>query len=149
MRWLPSRDSNPRDYDDHVSPNSGSSERDHDYEDEDGDGDGDGEDTDSGVGSGSGYAGVHLMPSISTPGGSRSVTHPPVAAPLCDDCRCLELAFFDPSCPGCRRVLNSPYTTPGHIFAILRQWVPQVQQNIELLVDQASAITIKRINYNY
>jgi hypothetical protein len=138
MRWLSSRESNPREYDDHVSPNSGGSERDHhDYEDEDG------EDTDSGVGSagtsGYGAGAVHLMPSISTPGAARSVTHPPVAAPLCDDCRSLELAFFDPTCPGCRRVLNSPYTTPAHIFAILRQWVPQVQQNIELLVDQASA----------
>ncbi|CAG0888530.1 unnamed protein product [Darwinula stevensoni] len=71
-------------------------------------------------------------------GGPREnpLTHPAVDAPLCEDCQGLQLTFFDPSCPGCRALLKSPATTIAHVFAILRQWVPQTQQNIQTLVDE-------------
>ncbi|GAB6022100.1 CAP-Gly domain-containing linker protein 4 [Chamberlinius hualienensis] len=64
------------------------------------------------------------------------LTHPPVDAPLCENCQQLDLEFFDPSCPGCGEILNHPQTTIAQIFACLRQWVPQTQRNIEGLVQQ-------------
>lgn len=33
-------------------------------------------------------------------------------------------------------LFHSPKTTISEIFAIMRQWVPQVQQNIEMLVKE-------------
>lgn len=66
------------------------------------------------------------------------IAHPPVDAPLCSNCQQLDLEFFDPSCPGCREILNNPDTTVAQLFACLRQWVPQTQRNIEGLVDQVS-----------
>lgn len=70
--------------------------------------------------------------------GSRSyaVIHAPVDAPLCSNCRQLELEYFDPSCPGCREILNDSKTSVAQIFACMRQWVPQTQRNIEGLVEQ-------------
>lgn len=41
-----------------------------------------------------------------------------------------EFSFFDPSDPQCREVLLDPRTTISELFAVLRQWVPQVQKNI-------------------
>ena len=55
------------------------------------------------------------------------MSHPPVDAPLCLTCRQLDLAFFDPSCPGCGEILRSRETSIPHILAIMRQWVPQTQ----------------------
>jgi len=57
---------------------------------------------------------------------SHAIAHPPVDAPLCLECRALELTFFDPNCPGCKRSLMSQDCDIGHVFAALRQWVPQV-----------------------
>ncbi|XP_029648088.1 CAP-Gly domain-containing linker protein 3 isoform X3 [Octopus sinensis] len=62
--------------------------------------------------------------------------HPCVDPPLCSNCQKSELSFFDPNCPGCHEILLRPTTLVPEIFAILRQWTPQTQQNIELLVDQ-------------
>uniref|UniRef100_A0A7N6BNN2 CAP-Gly domain-containing protein n=1 Tax=Anabas testudineus TaxID=64144 RepID=A0A7N6BNN2_ANATE len=42
----------------------------------------------------------------------------------------IKFSFFDPSEPKCREVLLDPRTTIPELFAILRQWVPQVQKNI-------------------
>lgn len=42
----------------------------------------------------------------------------------------LEYSFFDPSDPQCREVLLDPRTSIPELFAVLRQWVPQVQRNI-------------------
>uniref|UniRef100_A0A673CDD6 CAP-Gly domain-containing protein n=1 Tax=Sphaeramia orbicularis TaxID=375764 RepID=A0A673CDD6_9TELE len=44
-----------------------------------------------------------------------------------------EFSFFDPSEPQCREVLVDPSTTIPELFAVLRQWVPQVQKNIDLI----------------
>jgi len=62
------------------------------------------------------------------------VSHPPIDAPLCLTCRQLDLSFFDPSCPGCSEILKSRETSIGQILAIMRQWVPQTQHNIDQLV---------------
>jgi len=62
------------------------------------------------------------------------VTHPPVDAPLCLSCQQLDLAFFDPSCPGCGEILRSRETSIGQILGIMRQWVPQTQHNIDNLI---------------
>ncbi|XP_073243048.1 CAP-Gly domain-containing linker protein 3-like isoform X2 [Porites lutea] len=68
------------------------------------------------------------------PAREKPVSHPPCDPPLCENCRKLELTFFDPNCPGCQDILLEPKTTIAEIFAIMRQWVPQVQQNIEMLI---------------
>nr|XP_053640475.1 CAP-Gly domain-containing linker protein 4-like [Cherax quadricarinatus] len=64
------------------------------------------------------------------------VTHPPVDAPLCGQCARKDLSFFDPGCSGCSGLLRRSTTTPSHLFAVMRQWVPQVQHNIHQLIGQ-------------
>ncbi|XP_077586779.1 CAP-Gly domain-containing linker protein 4 [Stigmatopora nigra] len=60
----------------------------------------------------------------------RPVTHQVASAPVPGDC---EFSFFDPSEPQCREILEEPSTTIPELFAVLRQWVPQVQKNIDLI----------------
>ncbi|XP_053444708.1 CAP-Gly domain-containing linker protein 4 isoform X2 [Nycticebus coucang] len=52
------------------------------------------------------------------------------AAPMPSDC---EFSFFDPNDASCQEILFDPKTSVSELFAILRQWVPQVQQNIDLI----------------
>ncbi|RXM28759.1 CAP-Gly domain-containing linker protein 3 [Acipenser ruthenus] len=44
-----------------------------------------------------------------------------------------EFSFFDPNDPKCQEILFSPRTTVSELFAVLRQWVPQVQQNSSVI----------------
>ncbi|XP_029900195.1 CAP-Gly domain-containing linker protein 4 isoform X2 [Myripristis murdjan] len=60
----------------------------------------------------------------------RPVIHQVASAPMPSDC---EFSFFDPSEPQCKEVLLDPSTTVPELFAVLRQWVPQVQKNIDLI----------------
>lgn len=62
--------------------------------------------------------------------------HPCVDPPVCEDCQKLELSFFDPGCPGCHDILVNPNTKVPEIFAIMRQWTPQTQLNLDLLVNE-------------
>ena len=73
-----------------------------------------------------------------SPARTRPMIHPCLDPPLCEDCQKLELSFFDPECPGCRKILNNPNTKVPEIYAILRQWTPQTQQNLELLVNEVN-----------
>ncbi|KAI8786616.1 CAP-Gly domain-containing linker protein 3 [Biomphalaria glabrata] len=77
--------------------------------------------------------GLSIHPSTNL---TRTMIHPCVDPPLCDNCTRLELSFFDPLCPDCRNILLNPSTTVPQIFAIMRQWTPQTQQSLELLVDE-------------
>nr|XP_005903916.1 PREDICTED: CAP-Gly domain-containing linker protein 4 isoform X1 [Bos mutus] len=52
------------------------------------------------------------------------------AAPMPSDC---EFSFFDPNDTSCQEILFDPKTSVSELFAILRQWVPQVQQNIDVI----------------
>uniref|UniRef100_A0A4X1TJM4 CAP-Gly domain containing linker protein family member 4 n=1 Tax=Sus scrofa TaxID=9823 RepID=A0A4X1TJM4_PIG len=52
------------------------------------------------------------------------------AAPMPSDC---EFSFFDPNDTSCQEILFDPKTSVSELFAILRQWVPQVQQNIDII----------------
>lgn len=70
------------------------------------------------------------------PDRDKPMIHPCVDPPVCDSCQRLELSFFDPGCPGCREILDNSNTTVPEIFAVLRQWTPQTQQNLELLVNE-------------
>lgn len=58
---------------------------------------------------------------------------------LCEECQEVDLLFFDPSCLGCLDMLKNPKTTISQIFAIIRQWVPQTQQNIDLFIKEIFA----------
>ncbi|XP_058017269.1 CAP-Gly domain-containing linker protein 4 isoform X2 [Ahaetulla prasina] len=44
-----------------------------------------------------------------------------------------EFSFFDPNDAACQEILFNPKTSVSELFAILRQWVPQVQQNIGVI----------------
>ncbi|XP_040478983.1 CAP-Gly domain-containing linker protein 4 isoform X4 [Ursus maritimus] len=66
-----------------------------------------------------------LFPSSETP-----VVFSISAAPMPSDC---EFSFFDPNDTSCQEILFDPKTSVSELFAILRQWVPQVQQNIDII----------------
>ncbi|XP_038048612.1 CAP-Gly domain-containing linker protein 4-like [Patiria miniata] len=66
----------------------------------------------------------------STSGRTHPIIHPIRDAPLCTQCKDLRLTFFDPHCPGCWSLAQDPRTTVGELFAVLRQWVPQVQRSV-------------------
>ncbi|NXT70124.1 CLIP4 protein, partial [Chaetops frenatus] len=64
------------------------------------------------------------------PNSETSVTFSIAAAPMPSDC---EFSFFDPNDAACQEILFNPKTSVSELFAILRQWVPQVQQNIDII----------------
>ncbi|XP_040406658.1 CAP-Gly domain-containing linker protein 4 isoform X2 [Cygnus olor] len=64
------------------------------------------------------------------PNSETSVTFSVAAAPMPSDC---EFSFFDPNDAACQEILFNPKTSISELFAILRQWVPQVQQNIDVI----------------
>nr|KAF6328648.1 CAP-Gly domain containing linker protein family member 4 [Pipistrellus kuhlii] len=63
-------------------------------------------------------------------GSETPVTFSISAAPMPSDC---EFSFFDPNDTSCQEILFDPKTSVSELFAILRQWVPQVQQNIDII----------------
>ncbi|XP_048791251.1 CAP-Gly domain-containing linker protein 4 isoform X3 [Lagopus muta] len=65
------------------------------------------------------------------PSSETSVTFSVAAAPMPSDCA--EFSFFDPNDAACQEILFNPKTSVSELFAILRQWVPQVQQNIDII----------------
>ncbi|NXG82802.1 CLIP4 protein, partial [Stercorarius parasiticus] len=67
---------------------------------------------------------------FSFPNSETSVTFSVAAAPMPSDC---EFSFFDPNDAACQEILFDPKTSISELFAILRQWVPQVQQNIDII----------------
>ncbi|XP_037669050.1 CAP-Gly domain-containing linker protein 4 isoform X2 [Choloepus didactylus] len=64
------------------------------------------------------------------PGSDTPVVFSISAAPMPSDC---EFSFFDPNDASCQEILFDPKTSVSELFAILRQWVPQVQQNIDVI----------------
>ncbi|XP_070987612.1 CAP-Gly domain-containing linker protein 3-like isoform X1 [Oncorhynchus clarkii lewisi] len=60
----------------------------------------------------------------------RPMVHPSAQAPLPKD---YVFTFFDPNDPACLEILLDPRTTIPELFAIIRQWVPQVQHKIDLI----------------
>ncbi|XP_072316130.1 CAP-Gly domain-containing linker protein 3 [Eucyclogobius newberryi] len=60
----------------------------------------------------------------------RPKVHPSALAPLPKD---YAFTFFDPNDPGCLQILSDPQTTIPELFAIVRQWVPQVQHKIDII----------------
>ena len=70
------------------------------------------------------------------PSRSYPINHPAADAPFCPTCEQLDVAFFNPECPGCKDNLSNLSISISQIFAIIRQWVPQTQQCIELLAKE-------------
>ncbi|XP_074600612.1 CAP-Gly domain-containing linker protein 4-like [Brevipalpus obovatus] len=62
--------------------------------------------------------------------------HVPSDAPVCRTCEQLDMTFFNINCHSCRQILTDPNTSISQLFAILRQWVPQIQFCVELLVKE-------------
>lgn len=48
--------------------------------------------------------------------------------------------FFDPNDPACQEILFDPQTTIPELFAIVRQWVPQVQHKIDVIGNEVRAL---------
>lgn len=67
------------------------------------------------------------------------VTYPVEEAPRCDRCRATgpdRTQWFDFGCPDCVDLVASELTTVPQLLAIVRQWIPTVQVNIDILVRQ-------------
>ncbi|KAH0631581.1 hypothetical protein JD844_005979 [Phrynosoma platyrhinos] len=60
----------------------------------------------------------------------KPIVHPSAPAPLPKD---YAFTFFDPNDPACQEILYDPITTVPELFAIIRQWVPQVQHKIDII----------------
>ncbi|XP_029301535.1 CAP-Gly domain-containing linker protein 3 isoform X2 [Cottoperca gobio] len=60
----------------------------------------------------------------------RAMVHASAQAPLPKD---YTFTFFDPNDPACLEILMDPQTTIPELFAIVRQWVPQVQHKIDII----------------
>ncbi|XP_074390024.1 CAP-Gly domain-containing linker protein 3, partial [Zonotrichia albicollis] len=60
----------------------------------------------------------------------KPMVHPAAPAPLPKD---YAFTFFDPNDAACREILLDPRTTVPQLFAILRQWVPQVQHSVDII----------------
>uniref|UniRef100_A0A673UK16 CAP-Gly domain containing linker protein 3 n=1 Tax=Suricata suricatta TaxID=37032 RepID=A0A673UK16_SURSU len=74
-----------------------------------------------------------LVPEAPSPTQERRqkpVVHPSAPAPLPKD---YAFTFFDPNDPACQEILFDPQTTIPELFAIVRQWVPQVQHKIDVI----------------
>lgn len=54
-------------------------------------------------------------------------------------CSSAAFTFFDPNDPACLEILMDPRTTIPELFAIVRQWVPQVQHKIDIIGNEVSA----------
>ena len=48
--------------------------------------------------------------------------------------------FFDPNDPACQEILFDPQTTIPELFAIVRQWVPQVQHKIDVIGNEVRTL---------
>ncbi|CAG2165678.1 unnamed protein product [Oppiella nova] len=70
----------------------------------------------------------------SSNGSNGPTIHAACDAPLCTTCQELESPFFNTHCIGCRELVSNMETSVGQLFAIIRQWVPQTQQSIDVLV---------------
>ena len=68
----------------------------------------------------------------------KPVVHPPTDVPLCAACRKLDKSFFDVRCAGCQLLLYDEATTVSDLFAIIRQWIPQTQQSILIIIEQVT-----------
>uniref|UniRef100_A0A1A8NNP6 CAP-GLY domain containing linker protein 3 n=1 Tax=Nothobranchius rachovii TaxID=451742 RepID=A0A1A8NNP6_9TELE len=60
----------------------------------------------------------------------RAMVHPSAQAPLPKD---YTFTFFDPNDPACLEILMDSQTSIPELFAIVRQWVPQVQHKIDVI----------------
>ena len=75
----------------------------------------------------------------------KPVVHAPTDGPLCVACRELDKSFFDMKCDSCQSLLYDEATTVSELFAILRQWIPQTQQNILVIIEQVHTyINVKK-----
>jgi len=72
----------------------------------------------------------------------KPVVYAPTDGLLCDTCRELEKTFFDVNCAGCQQLLDDETTTVSQLFAVLRQWIPQTQQNILMIIEQVTTVAL-------
>ena len=72
----------------------------------------------------------------------KPVIYTPTDGPLCAACRDLDKSFFDVNCSGCQQLLENEATSVAELFAILRQWIPQTQQNVLMIIEQVTMITL-------
>lgn len=74
---------------------------------------------------------------IFEPRSPHPMTHPATGVLMCPTCQQLDDSFFNMTCDKCLSLLQDPAETSiANIFAVIRQWVPQTQSRIELLVKE-------------
>ena len=64
------------------------------------------------------------------------VNHAFSEVPICEQCSQNDPPIFDINCQYCKHILKAPATTVSEIFAIMRQWAPQTQRNMGVLVTE-------------
>lgn len=72
----------------------------------------------------------------SVPSRQHAIVYQSSDAPMCLHCRTLDMPYFDPGCCSCLEILRSEETRVPEIFAIIRQWAPQTQKDIKMLVTE-------------
>lgn len=82
------------------------------------------------------YSWLSSSPPISPVKESGGKIYKAVTAPICEECEDLNLTFLDPECETCYNILVDPETTIPELFAIMRQWVPQIQKKMDMLVEE-------------
>ncbi len=73
---------------------------------------------------------------FSAPKRTRAVVHAAVEAPMCEQCALFGFCFFDLECDACASLITHPRTTVADLFAVLRQWTPQVQCQLDTIVQE-------------
>lgn len=61
----------------------------------------------------------------------------------------LAFTFFDPNDPACLEILTDPCTTIPELFAIIRQWVPQVQHKIDIIGEEVRKDWLQHIHHEF
>ena len=75
------------------------------------------------------------------------VVHSAVDPVICESCAQGDPPMFDPNCEACLEILQSPSTTIPELYAVLRQWNPAPQRNIDLIISEVGyALMIKRLD---
>jgi CAP-Gly domain-containing linker protein 3/4 len=81
---------------------------------------------------------TYTLVDFSVPTRDTPVIHPTADAPshALSYGENVDATFFDPDCPEGQEILQDPKTSIPELFAIVRQWVPQIQRNMRTLTKE-------------
>ena len=85
------------------------------------------------------HGGFHLV-DYNLPQRDAPVVHSAVDPVLCESCAHEDPPMFDPNCKACMEILENTSTSIPELFAVIRQWNPATQQNIDLLISEVNLL---------